>query len=190
MCKDDEYVVFRVLDKIVNIEPWVQYESFGEDRHTIFVSKTPIRVTKRGDEFIYKDKKGEQVIDVVTKFDRYSSSYISDSSCDSTVMYYYPTVGPKGLAQSIADATSSNLIVYRGMNRFLYRLKFAFPMPAKEYEKIMSGISRFAKRVSISKYVKLSENEKTAKKQLRRIGIVEELVNQTTKKTTETERQQ
>ena len=77
------YVACRVYDYETELEPWIQYESFGKVQHDIFISPKRVLVVKEEKDgkdvyFDYKTSKELYVQD-------YSSSYTTKSTPWTTV---------------------------------------------------------------------------------------------------------
>ncbi len=169
----NEYYVFEVEEVVQNIEPFVQYETFGEDLHHVIVKRKPILVTKQEDGK-YATKDGQLVV-VDEDFEKFACSYRTKASLHSSIVGSgYVTASDLKLIglspENIAVLGKKEKGLIRpGTPLGIYSKKCALPVPAEKYVEEMSIIDRA--KALVGKPIILSENKAEAAKQLEEIGI-------------------
>ena len=149
----EKYVVFEVYETIVNIKPFVQYETFGEDLHAVCIKtkpKTVIKVTTPDSSWYEYD--GNKIF-----VSNGASSYRTESSILSTI------VG-SGLY------TENDLKRIPGLRELVEgSTRFAYPVPLKEYKSNMLKLG--LKGLNRKNCYYLEENEDNSKI-LIKLGII------------------
>ena len=86
------YVACRVYDIETELEPWVQYESFGKIDHKIYVDPKRVLLIDEyvNGEHAYIEYKSRRVVKPV----EYDSSYESQSSCGQSLYLSGYPMGP------------------------------------------------------------------------------------------------
>lgn len=149
----EKYVVFEVYEKTVNIEPFVQYETFGEDLHAVYIKtkpKTVIKVTTPDSSWYEYD--GNKVF-----VSNGASSYRTKASSLSTIAGsgWYTENDLKRIPglRELAEGTT----------------RYAYPVPLKKYKSNMLKLG--LKRLNRKSWYYLEEYEDHSKI-LIKLGII------------------
>lgn len=128
---DDLYVVCKISEVIITLEPWVQYESFGKDEHRFYV-KPKMHLTRKvteENETKYQLVKTGKFIKPIEP----EKSYESISSCRTTLRAYcMPEIKTGFCVNPYARDAAKD--IYDDLNQYGYI------MPFKEYVKNVLGI--------------------------------------------------
>ena len=168
------YYVFEVEEVVQNIEPFEQYETFGEDLHHVIVKRKPILVTKQEDgKYITKDG---QLVVVEEDLEKFSRSYRTKSSIKSSILG-----SGRATANDVKEfgLNPENVVVFgkkenspfikAGTPLGISTKHYALPVLAEKYEEEMSIVDKA--KTLVGKPIILSENKEEADKQLAEIGI-------------------
>lgn len=171
---DNLFVGFPVYDQKYETEPFVQYESFGEVRHTIIVSPQRVLIgsitNENGDTRYYDYKTGKAV-----REKNYESSFYSHSS--ATMSVYSSFVDGQYIIGQGSFMEFVGLCCKSATNEVGYLVpisEFAedkFGLSLDEYSpSLASKLVTLANLTSRRKGIALSFYSDDAKKQLEKIG--------------------
>ena len=158
--KSGRYFIFPVTEVIDNIEPYIQYETFGKDFHVMYVGR-PVLAKKTENGFSIKG----QPIRVVNS-EKISHSYYTRSNCLTT------TAGepcmPYGLKKLVGlDSSNYFTVDKRTGAGAMYIDRYGFPIPLED----LSVIDMLKIAIRTIKPVMLSTDKNKARDQLGKLCI-------------------